>query len=613
MTKSGPQHLPPLTRRQSLQWGAASTALGLLATRDATSPAEAKSGGSTKAPRSPPWPAFVDPLPVDKPMPPLAALDPPATFDLNSGEAGRYLHERFDEFPAAAFYEVHAVESDHLFHRDAPSQKVWAFRRKNKTTGRYDGPTIHGPTFQARYGKPVIVRFYNDLVAANTRGFGSPEISIHLHNLHASSGCDGFTTDYFSPTVHYKLPDGSPSSAGLTRPGWFKDHHYANIYAGYDAFPAGTMGSPLRGDSREALGTLWYHDHRADFTAPNVYKGLAGFYLLFDELDSGDENEKVHNPASKALCLPSGVGKYDIPLMFQDLQFDSGGYLWFNTFDNDGFLGDRFAVNGKVQPYFNVERRKYRFRLLDASVARFYEFYLMHKGAPQNFAYIANDGNLLPAPLSMNKVRLGPSERGDIVIDFSKYNEGDELFIVNRLEQVNGRGPTGELLTPGTPILRFIVGGLPATTDNSMVPARLRELPDIASVLKRVKKTRNFRFDRSNGSWTVNGKIFDPEIATVEIPQGDAEIWELEVHGNWWHPVHIHFEEGRILSRNGRPPPPHEQGRKDTYALGPGDKLRVLLQFRDFDGKYMMHCHNTVHEDHAMMIRWDILAPPVPV
>ena len=99
-------------------------------------------------------------------------------------------------------------------------------------------------------------------------------------------------------------------------------------------------------------------------------------------------------------------------------------------------------------------------------------------------------------------------------------------------------------------------------------------------------------------------------MATVKIPQGDVEIWELEVNGNWWHPVHIHFEEGRILSRNGKAPPLHERGRKDTYALGPGEKVRVLLQFRDFVGKYMMHCHNTVHEDHAMMVRFDIL--PVP-
>ena len=600
MASTDPRNNSKLSRRQSLQLGAASTALGLLALKDAATPAQAKDGGGAKGPPAPFWPPFVDELPDGTPEPARAALDPPFTVspNVNALEAGRQPHQRFADFPAPKkFYELHAQESYHLFHRDAPSQKVWGFNGK-----------LHGPTIQATYGQPVIVRFYNEL-PANSQGFGSPEMSIHLHNLHASSSCDGFTADFFSPTKIYLL-NGSPASTGLTRPGKFKDHHYPHIYAGYDEFPNGTMNVALRGDSREALGTLWYHDHREGFTAPNVYKGLAGFYLVFDELDSGNENEKVTNPNSKALCLPSGVGKYDIPLMFQDLQFDASGHLWFDTFENDGFLGDKFAVNGKVQPYFKVERRKYRFRMLDASTSRFYQLYLTCQGKEQQFDYIANDGNLLPAPLVMNNVRLGPSERGDIVIDFSKYNMGDELYIVNRLEQVNGRGPTGTLLTPGTPILKFIVGDLPKTRDNSQVPAKLRELPDINTLLKKVKRTRQFRFDRQNGVWTVNGKLFDAEVATVEIIQGDAEIWELEVNGNWWHPVHIHFEEGRILSRNGKPPPPHERGRKDTYSLGPGEKVRVLLQFRDFVGKYMMHCHNTVHEDHAMMVRFDILHVP---
>jgi FtsP/CotA-like multicopper oxidase with cupredoxin domain len=81
----------------------------------------------------------------------------------------------------------------------------------------------------------------------------------------------------------------------------------------------------------------------------------------------------------------------------------------------------------------------------------------------------------------------------------------------------------------------------------------------------------------------------------------------LRGKGNWSHPVHIHFEEGRILSRNGRAPPLHERGRKDVYVISPGEELRLVLKFRDYTGKYMMHCHNLVHEDHAMMIRWDIV------
>jgi FtsP/CotA-like multicopper oxidase with cupredoxin domain len=322
---------------------------------------------------------------------------------------------------------------------------------------------------------------------------------------------------------------------------------------------------------------------------------------LFDELDSGDEND----PNPNALRLPSGVGEYDIPLVFQDKQFDSGGYLFLDQFNSDGILGDKFCVNGKVQPYFKVERRKYRFRLLSGGPSRFYEFYLSYKGADQLFTYIANDGNLLSAPLLMSKIRLGVAERADIVIDFSKYKIGDQLFLVNRLEQVNGKGPTGKILQPGTQVLRFDVASDARKTDYSRVPNKLRELPPIN--LNEVVKTRTFEFDRSNGGWTVNGNLFDVEKPVASPKRGTAEIWVLKVQGDWSHPVHIHFEEGRILSRNGAQPAPHERGRKDVYVLSPGDEVRVFLRFRDYLGKYMMHCHNLTHEDHAMMIRWDIV------
>jgi FtsP/CotA-like multicopper oxidase with cupredoxin domain len=118
---------------------------------------------------------------------------------------------------------------------------------------------------------------------------------------------------------------------------------------------------------------------------------------------------------------------------------------------------------------------------------------------------------------------------------------------------------------------------------------------------------RIWEFDRENGSWTVNGKLFNVLSVSAKPRLGSQEMWILRGKGNWSHPVHIHFEEGRILSRNGRPPPLHERGRKDVYVIGPGEELRLVMKFRDYTGKYMMHCHNLVHEDHAMMIRWDIV------
>jgi FtsP/CotA-like multicopper oxidase with cupredoxin domain len=208
----------------------------------------------------------------------------------------------------------------------------------------------------------------------------------------------------------------------------------------------------------------------------------------------------------------------------------------------------------------------------------------------------------------MKKVRLGVAERADIVIDFSRYPIGSQLFLVNRLEQTDGRGPTDKLLSPGTQILRFDVKSEPKVPDASRVPAKLRELPPMPSAadLKKLP-TRVWEFDRSNGGWTVNGQLFDVSKPAARPKRGTEEVWVLRGKGNWSHPIHIHFEEGRILSRNGKEPPPHERGRKDVYVIGPGEELRLFIRFRDYEGKYMMHCHNTVHEDHAMMVRFDIV------
>ena len=153
--------------------------------------------------------------------------------------------------------------------------------------------------------------------------------------------------------------------------------------------------------------------------------------------------------------------------------------------------------------------------------------------------------------------------------------------------------------------MRFDIGADPSSPDLSQVPATLRALPPIN--LAEVVARRRFEFDKENEVWTINNKIFDVDQPMAKPKRGTAEIWTLKGKGSWHHPVHIHFEEGRILSRNGVPPPPHESGRKDVYVLEPDEEVRVFIRFRDFLGKYMLHCHNLVHEDHAMMFRWDIV------
>lgn len=518
-------------------------------------------------------------------------------------ECGRNNHQRWNEFfygpvlnndPLAGpvdqvdLYELKVKAVSHVFHPDYPAQPVWNYVGKN-----INGQDYYNPTFVARYGRPVIVRLHNEL-PQNHVGFGTPEISMHLHNLHTPSESDGFPGDYFSPVK---------AGPTLNGPGKFKDQFYPNIYAGFDEFPKGP-GNPVGGDSREALGTLWYHDHTLDFTAANASRGLAGFYLLYDALDSGDENDP--NPA--ALRLPSYP--YDYPLAFQDKRFDASGIQIFDQIDPEGTFGDKITVNGKIEPLLNVARRKYRLRLLNAGPARFYEFYLVNAaGVVQTFDYIANDGNLLPNTLrNQTRVRLGVAERGDIVVDFSRYPLNTELYLVNRLVQTNTRGP-GAVVAPGERVLKMIINR--AAVDNSRVPNALRPIRRPTADEIAEAPVRTWAFNRTRGLWSINGKLVNVKSAGAHIEAGSAEIWDLSnPNGGWSHPIHIHFEEGHILQRfrNGVQVavPQHERGRKDVYVLGPNERIRLFIRFRDFPGKYVMHCHNMIHEDHAMMVRWDI-------
>jgi FtsP/CotA-like multicopper oxidase with cupredoxin domain len=541
-------------------------------------------------PPSPPVLAWQESIPeyTYRPKARVSALSPPPQEVSNTaaGECGRNPIQRWNDFYNEAsdnhdLYELHVKEQLHVFNPAYPAQNIWG----------YDG-VFPGPTFHARYGRTVVTRLYNEL-PQNHVGYGSPEISMHLHNLHTPSESDGFPGDYFSPIK------AGPTLSG---PGKYKDHCYPNVYAGYDQ---SRISNPNAiGDPREALGTLWYHDHTEDSTAPNCVKGLMGAYLLYDEIDSGNEND-FSNP--KALRLPSG--DYDVPLLFNDMRFDASGKQFYDQFSPEGVLGDRICVNGKIKPFFKVARRKYRLRLINGGPTRFYDFYLVHNGLVKPFTHIANDGNLLNYPLlNRLKLSLGMSERGDIIVDFSAFPIGSEVYLVNRLLQTDTRKPSGPI-TPGDQVLKFIVNREPSEPDNSRVLTAttvLRELPPID--LTEVAARRTWVFERTNGVWVVNGKIFNVNSIEANPKKGTAEIWTLRNGGGGWaHPVHIHFEEGRILTRNGLPPPVYERGRKDVYVLMPNETVEVFMRFRDFKGKYVIHCHNLAHEDHAMMVRWDIV------
>lgn len=548
----------------------------------------AKKGLSTRASaddndkiKSPPTRPFIQPLALPPVKQPVAALIPRPQVDPLPGEGRTRPHQALTHFPPRKLYEVHQKEFLFSFHPDLPPSTIWGF------DGHFPGPTYH-----ARYGEPILVRNFNDL-PQDHKGFGIPQVSTHLHNGHTPSESDGFPCDFF-PQV-------------LGTRGQFYDQHYPNVLAGFLEFPPD-------GDPREAMSTLWYHDHRVGFTSQNVYKGLAGFYLLFNEFDTGDE--------TTGFRLPSG--EFDVPMIFQDKAFDPDGQLFFDLFDIDGVLGDKFEVNGKIQPFFQVHPRRYRFRWLDGGPSRFYQLFLtdlnnLNRVIP--FEQIASDGNLgvdfdvvagkrISKSATVHSVRLGVAERADVIIDFSRFAPGSSIYIENRLEQEDGRGPTDKILPAGQGnlILRFDVV-LPPVEDNSLPPPyTFYELPTPSAAELAKARVRTWRFERDRGQWTVNGRFFDCDTPGALIPEGDGEIWVLQNDsGGWQHPLHIHHEEFLILSRNGRPPAPGERGRKDVVRLEFGSEVRVFKRFRDFLGRYPMHCHNTVHEDHAMMVRWDII------
>ncbi|MFM7260646.1 MAG: multicopper oxidase domain-containing protein, partial [bacterium] len=202
----------------------------------------------------------------------------------------------------------------------------------------------------------------------------------------------------------------------------------------------------------------------------------------------------------------------------------------------------------------------------------------------------------------------GVAERADIVVDFSDLPESTtEVYLVNRWLQINGRAPEPGLLTMSSSpkLLKFIVRPETNVPDNSRVPANLLPLPEMNTP---VVRTRNWHFDRTNGLWTVNGRLFDANRSDAQFKRGTAEIWRLSTSGGWSHPVHIHMEEMRILTYNRKPITDGPfYGRKDVFTLHNGDEMEIYVRFRDWLGRYPMHCHNTVHEDHAMMVRFDVV------
>jgi manganese oxidase len=541
------------------------------------------------------------------------------------------------------------------FHPQFPIQQansVWTF----------DG-TMPPKLLMARYGEPILFRHYNALPisAAANNGFGAHTLTTHEHNGHNPAESDGFAAAFFFP-------------------GQFYDYHWPMVLAGHDSvnttatnaraatptsFPTATSPGTtrIRGDFRETMSTHWFHDHMLDFTAQNVYKGNAAMMNYYSAIDRGLEGVGTvagachrDNDANPNLCLPSGNAlpwgnrDYDVNLMVADKAWDANGQLAFNQLNTDGFLGDRVLVNWTWQPYFDVRARRYRFRILNGAVSRYFKLALVTAaGVRVPFHMIANDGNIMehavafPNAQSQDLPVQAIAERYDIVVDFAQFAPGTRLYLVNLLAHVDGKGPSQEIPLatalagfPNDPavgrIMEFRVQAMaPGAVDRSMNPADYvvgqrtmipRPAQPTATEIAALRvRTFDFNSGGTDGSpWSIRvdgGPVslgMDPHRVSAAVNQGQWEVWNLTSGNGWSHPVHIHFEEGQILSRDGAAPPLWEAGaRKDVYRIGggPGDSnnLSVLIRFREFLGTFMEHCHNTQHEDHSMLLRWDSRRP----
>lgn len=540
---------------------------------------------------------FIDNFTAPFPAIPTNLVPAPQEFQ-NSGanEAPRAPHQRWAQFPPDVEYEMIAKAGLHKFHADYGDSYIWGFN------GKYPAPTVLNV-----YGHPTVVRFRNNLPLATTT-FGRNEITIHLHNGHHGSESDGFAGDFFTT-------------------GFWKDNLYPNCYAGLDAFGG-------NGDPKEKMGSFWFHDHRAEFTLNNNVLGLNGMYLVYDPTDPGHEL-----PIGPSLRLPGYYGITDFPIILTDKRFCATDAVSGRTEMVNAAGGDKWVVNGKIQPKLTVRRRKYRFRFLNTGPTQSYDITLVKPdGSVGTMTVVATDANFLEHPLPVDAgagagnsnsttapivpgaIRISVAERYDVIIDFAAFPAGSKLYLRENRPMFVGN-PSPDPLPAGLAIenvlMQFNVVNREwwFPPDTPAIPNTLCTYPTLPAT----DNTWEWQFVLAGGRFRVKrpfdaglGCVFDPDHSAHCILRGTTEEWLINnnIASGWLHPVHIHFEEFRTLKRfvNGVevPVPPLHSGRKDVTRMEAGQGALIKMQFRDYNGRYLIHCHNMGHEDNFMMVRWDI-------
>ena len=417
------------------------------------------------------------------------------------------------------------------FYLEAQKSTKEFFAGVKTNTYGYNGNYL-GPIIQVRNGEKVTIKVKNELDEPTT---------VHWHGLE----------------VPGKM-DGGP---------------HQEVYPGEMWEPSFTINQPA--------ATLWYHPHLIHKTGEQVFKGLAGLFYIEDEV-------------SDNLNIPNEYGKNDIPLVVQDRRFTSDNQFDYNIGMRDmltGILGDTILVNGAIQPSLDISEAKVRFRILNGSNARIYNFYLSDD-IP--FYQIASDGGFLESPVKLSNLELSPGERAEVIVDFSKADIGDQI----------------ELRSDDFAVMRFKVQSKNNNIDLPQQLVKINKIPEEQATVK-----RRFNFEGMGPMVSINGKQFNMERIDEHLDLNSTEIWEITNStsgmggmgrmGNVAHPFHAHGTQFQILERNGQTPPPNERGWKDTFLVYPGDKVKVIAQFK-YPGMFMYHCHILEHEDAGMMGQFQV-------
>ena len=501
--------------------------------------------------------------------------------------------------------EIEMRQFQQKLHRDLPPTTVWGYN------GSWPGPTL-----EAKSGEALNINWTSKLPP------------IHLfpidHSIHGAESTIPAVRNVAHLHGACTLPDddGYPEA-------WFTAHgeHGPKFNPRPSCYP-----------NCQPSTTLWYHDHALGITRLNVYAGLAGFYLIRDE-------------AEKALNLPQG--DFEIPLMLQDRLFHRDGSLYYPKVVNgpkehpvwiQEFYGDMNCVNGKVMPFLEVEPRKYRFRIVNAANSRFYHLRLYNSDATGKatndsfdvpaFQQIGSDGGLLPAPLELHYLLLGPAERFDVIIDFSSC-EGKSFALINDAPAPYTMG--GQYLAED--VMLFKVTKQLSGKDSSTVPETLVPFEPLnPTYATRERLLLVSEKERPSDGYVIIGLLGNArwhEPITEDPKAGSTEIWSFINTTGDVHPLHVHLVQFQVLNRQtfdvqtyqqtgklvftGKPMAPEGNERpahKDTVKSYPGYVTRVIMRFDLPHGAvvapgqellYVWHCHILEHEDNEMMRPYKVI------